>query len=402
MGDKTIRVLVCGGGNGAHTISAYASSLPDVEVKVMTLFQDEAERWRNILGKDDILINAVYQDGSTGEIRGKPKLITNDPSAAMEGVDAVFFVVPAFAHQQYFDAIMPYMKENTVIVGMPGQAGFEFQALHCLKDKAAHCAVISLDTLPWACRLQEFARVVQILGFKFTIGASLIKGEGKYKMEPISLLQHCIGPMPVIKKADNYLAVNLNGRSMIHPPVLYARWKDWDGVPLSEPPLIYQGMRDEEADCLSQLSDEIMETAAEIGRKRPKLDMTECIHIFDWLKQYYSKQITDFTNLKTAFCTNKAYDGLTHPMKKVEDGYVPDFSYRYTSEDVPFGVVVMKGIAEIAGVKTPVMDKVIAWAQEKLGKEYIVGTELKGKDVGSTRAPGAYGFKTLDDLCKHI
>ena len=266
MGHKTIRVLVCGCGNGGHTLSAYASSLPDVEVKVLSLSGGRAEKWRNILGNDDILINAIYQDGSTGEIRGKPKLITNDPSAAMEGVDAVFFVVPAFAHQKYFDAIMPYVKENTVIVGMPGQAGFEFQALHCLKDKADHCAVINLDTLPWACRLQEFARAVQILGFKYTISASLIKSERTYKMEPISLLQHCIGPRTVIKKVANYLNVNLRGSSIMHPPVLYARWKDWDGVPLPEPPLFYQGMRDEEAECLSQLSDEIVETATEIGR----------------------------------------------------------------------------------------------------------------------------------------
>ena len=125
------------------------------------------------------------------------------------------------------------------------------------------------------------------------------------------------------------------------------------------------------------------------------MDMSECLHMFDCLKQYHSEQITDFVNLKTAFCTNKAYDGLRHPMKT--PGYVPDFSYRYIAEDVPFALVVMKGIAEIVGVKTPVMDKVIAWAQKKLGKEYIVGSELKGKDVGSTRAPGAYGFKTLDD-----
>ena len=399
---KPIKLLICGGGNGSHTISAYASSLPDVEVKVMSLFKDEAERWRNTLGDDDIVINATYQDGSTGEIRGKPKLITNDPAVAMEGVDAVFFVVPAFAHQEYFDAIIPYLKENTIIVGMPGQAGFEFQALHCLKGLADKCAVISLDTLPWACRLIEFGRCVQILGFKFTVGASLIKGKGTYKMEPISLVQHTLGPMPVIKKANNYLAVNLNSRGMIHPPVLYGRWKDWDGVPLETPPLIYQGMTENEANCLSQLSDEIMETAKEIGKQRPELDMSEVIHILDWLKQYYSKQISDFTNLQTSFRTNKAYDGLVHPMKKVEGGYVPDFSYRYTSEDVPFGVVVIKGISEIAGVKTPVMDTVIAWTQEKLGKEYIVGSELKGRDIGSTRAPGAYGFKTLDDLCKHV
>ena len=109
--------------------------------------------------------------------------------------------------------------------------------------------------------------------------------------------------------------------------------------------------------------------------------------------------MSDSTNLMRAMQTNKAYDGLVHPMKETDDGLlVPDFTYRYTREDVPYGLVIMKGIAEIAGVRTPTIDEVITWAQGKLDKEYIVGSELKGKDVTSTRAPQSYNFKTLDDL----
>lgn len=89
-------------------------------------------------------------------------------------------------------------------------------------------------------------------------------------------------------------------------------------------------------------------------------------------------------------------------MKQVEGGLVPDFNNRYLSEDVPFGFVVLKGIAECVDVKTPVMDEIIHWAQKKLGKEYLIGSQLKGKDVPSTRAPQAYGFTSLEDLCKTL
>jgi hypothetical protein len=44
--------------------------------------------------------------------------------------------------------------------------------------------------------------------------------------------------------------------------------------------------------------------------------------------------------------------------------------------------------------------QVLAWAQGIIGKEYLVGKELKGKDVTSSRAPQAYGYKTLQDLLK--
>ena len=76
--------------------------------------------------------------------------------------------------------------------------------------------------------------------------------------------------------------------------------------------------------------------------------------------------------------------------------FVPDFAHRYLTEDVPYGLVVIRGIAEIVQVDTPTIDKVLLWAQEKIGKEYLVGSKLQGKDVPSTRAPQRYGLNTLD------
>ena len=47
-------------------------------------------------------------------------------------------------------------------------------------------------------------------------------------------------------------------------------------------------------------------------------------------------------------------------MNETEDGkFVPNFKFRYLWEDVPFGMAVIKGIATIAGVQTPNIDKVI-------------------------------------------
>ena len=77
---------------------------------------------------------------------------------------------------------------------------------------------------------------------------------------------------------------------------------------------------------------------------------------------------------------------------------MPNFSHRYLNDDVPYGLVAMRGIATIAGVTTPHMDKVITWAQKQLGKEYLVEGELKGRDIHSTRCPQRYGLHTLDKI----
>lgn len=398
----TLKVLCCGGGNGAHTFAATASAIDGIEVNVMTLFADEAERWAKALGDDCIVADVTFNDGSKGVIKGKPKLITKDPQTAMEGVDAVFFIVPAFAHQEYFSAIAKYLKPNTTIVGMPGQAGFEFQALHCLGKLADSCAIICLESLPWATRISEFGRKVQLLGIKESLGISYIPGKGNYKMDPIKLAQSVLGEKPVLVKANNYIAVNLMAGSIMHPPIMYGQWKDWDGKPIDKAPLFYQGVDDYQEKLLIQVSEEILDAAKEIQRRRPDLDMSEVPHVVDWYLVNYVEQTKDKSSLQSCLKTNSAYDGLNHPMKQVEGGLVPDFNNRYLSEDVPFGFVVLKGIAECVDVKTPVMDEIIHWAQKKLGKEYLIGSQLKGKDVPSTRAPQAYGFTSLEDLCKTL
>ena len=53
------------------------------------------------------------------QINGKPNLVTKDASQAIPGANMIIFCVPAFAHEQYFRAIEPYIQPNTVIVDFP-------------------------------------------------------------------------------------------------------------------------------------------------------------------------------------------------------------------------------------------------------------------------------------------
>ena len=62
----------------------------------------------------------------------------------------------------------------------------------------------------------------------------------------------------------------------------------------------------------------------------------------------------------------------------------------------------IRGIAEIAQVDTPTIDKVLLWAQEKMGKECIVGSKLQGKDKKSKLAPQRYGLTTLNAILGRV
>merc|ERR1712137_723056 len=112
----------------------------------------------------------------------------------------------------------------------------------------------------------------------------------------------------------------------------------------------------------------------------------------DAMMFYYGDMIEDSSTLKTCFTTNTGYIGLRTPMKCVgENKYIPLFEQRYFTEDIPYGLCLVKGVADLVDVAVPTIDKLILWAQAHLGKEFIVQGKLKGKDVATcSTAPQAF------------
>ncbi|XP_064621830.1 octopine dehydrogenase-like [Lineus longissimus] len=394
----SLKVCVCGGGNGAHTLSGLSASREGVEVRVLTLFADEAERWTKAMEEvGGLTVLVTEKDGTTTEIKSKPHIVTKDPKIAVTGADVIILTVPAFAHEGYFKAMVPYIQDSALLVGLPGQAGFEFQCRDILGTKAAAISILTFETLPWACRIKEFGKVVEVLGTKAVIAAALVKGTAETK-DPLSTLQMLLGAEPKLRLAKHFLEMLIMNHSFIHPCIMNGEWKNWDGKPVAQPPLFYQGISKEVANMLMSCSDECEAVAKAIMAASPKDDLSDVKSIYQWYCEYYGEDIVDNRDQYHCMRTNKSYKGLVHPTKAVEGGFVPDFTNRYLTEDVPMGVVVFKGLALAAGVPTPNHDKLIYWAQEKIGKEYLVNGQLTGKDVASTRCPQRYGFNTLSAI----
>jgi hypothetical protein len=221
----------------------------------------------------------------------------------------------------------------------------------------------------------------------------------------LDLLQNLIGPLPVLKPACNFLAVTLmNINSVWHPTISHSFYRNWDGKPFEEPPLFYCGADEYTGETLAKVSDEVLNIRTKIQEKHPELDLSSLHHVRDWMLTSYGDDIGDKTNIHTMLISNKGYRGLTHPTRKnEEDGkttYMPDFKYRYFTEDIPMGLCVTRGIAELAGVPTPYMDMVISWCQSVMDKEYLVNGKFVGKDISGTRSPQAYGFSDLDEFLR--
>ena len=101
------KVVICGGGNAAHVFTAFAASKPTNEVHLLSLYKTEAKDFETALSKTEEKVITVDITQDKSQIKAKPISCTNDPKC-LANTDLVILSLPAFAHNQYLQAI----KEN--------------------------------------------------------------------------------------------------------------------------------------------------------------------------------------------------------------------------------------------------------------------------------------------------
>lgn len=396
---KPLKVTICGGGKSAHVMSVLAAAQEDMEVSVLILYKDEAERWSKAIDNNNMTLTIKGSNGhSSRDIQAKPCCVTKDPNEVVPGSDIVIFTVASFAHEDYMKAISQHLNKKAVLVGFPGQAGFEYMCRSYLGDLCDQITIMNFEISPWICKVLNYGQSVEITRISKVINGSILRGKAIPRKPALMTLQMIVGNEPMLKQAKHFVEIMFASYSFLHPCIMFGKWKDWDGKPIDTEPLFYEGIDESTAQLIENCSKEYQDVAHGISAQRPDVDFSEFQDIFKWLLEYYKDDLADTTSLINALRTNKYYTGLTHFMVKEKDKFKPDFNCRYLTEDIPCGVAVVKGIADIVGVETPTCDQIIEWAQDKLNKKYLAEGKLAGSDVNETRAPQRFGLITVDEI----
>lgn len=398
------KVLLCGGGNAVHVLASYIGSLPEAKVCILSLYPGESERLQEAVDSSENGIQCTRNDGLP--VYGKPALISNDPSEVTPDSDVIIMALPAAFHEMYLKKLKPHLKHGVLIGAMPGQSGLDLCMRHVLGEKVCSAAnLFGFETLPWACRIKEYGKRVEVLGTKAEVSVSVVPCKENSVGSVIETIQHLIGPEPVLKPSGSLLVTTLANVNIVHPTISYGFYRDKNLTePFDSPPIFYQGVDERTGDMLTKISDEVLRIRDCLSARYAGLDLSSVVHLRDFMLKCYSDYIEDKTSVTTMLQTSRAHAGLCHPVREVKVGnatkYLPDFGYRYFTEDLPCGMLVIRGIAELSGVATPVLDEVIAWCQKVMGMEFLVDGKLRGRDVGRTRCPQAYGYTDLDTFMR--
>lgn len=419
---RALRVLICGGGNAAHVFLGELAARGH-RPTLLSTWPAEAEKLaqNNLTGDGFVEVRGWEFDGDKlGTMRGKPVSIVGSVAEAFaprdsfgdcERFDCVVLALPAFAHQSYLDELAPFLKRMPedsgrfppVLMAAVAQGGFDMAARAALESARVDRSVViaGLETLPWACRLVEPGRRADVLGTKSAVDAAIAMHPdpdrdilARHTPPALEMMQTVVGPAPTLRLASGFLGVSLmNINSFWHPTLMWHRWKEWDGQETFDaPPMLYEDAPDDLA-C-DEMSRETADVVAALRRRYgdrllDTLDSAKSVRRW-FLDSYGDEPELDTDSTASMMRTNPAYRGLTHPMRPAsdrDDRLVPDFSHRYLTEDVPFGLVVTRGVAELVGVPTPTIDTIISWAQKVSGRTYLIEREMN-KPGGELSHPG--------------
>jgi hypothetical protein len=389
------RLTICGSGNGAHALAVVASQHHDGDIDWLIGSEEKAELLRRRVSATGLQ--------STGVITGtahRLRTISADPAEVIPDADMVLIVVPAFAHAAVLRRIAAYLGETTTIGCLPTRGGFEFEAAQFVpSDGRTRRRIFGLQTLPWSTRVVTPGEVVNIGAAKGEVVlAALPAGRAAADLAaPLSaLLETKVVP------AESFLALTLgNPGQYIHPGLMYGHFRSYDGEEYDSGniPMFYADATDEMGRIVEGLSDDAIRIARAIEAfSGHALDLGGVIPVHEWLRRSYAQVTADLSSVATCFRTGPIQARKT-PMVEVRPGsFVPDFAYRYLSEDVPYGLAVTKAVGELAEVETPTIDEVVTWAQSVTGQVYLVGGRLAGPAAGGLPIPQNHGISSLRDL----
>jgi len=388
-------ITICGSGNATHAMIPIIQSNFKGQINLFFRYQHKVDIFKKLIDEKRCITAIIGQE----KLYGRPDKVSRFPEDVCQDADLILLPLPAFAHEPTISQIASFLKEEAIIGTIPARSGFEYSTLKILKEaNREKVKIFGLQTLPWACRTREYASKVEILGTKDVVGLAAYPPETASALS--SFLTHLLNlnivPLP------NMLTLSLaNIGQIVHPGIMYGLFKgnETRKYKKEEIPLFYQGVTREIAQILEEISKEILILTEELKKRYENIDLTNVLSLKEWLITSYKNSIVDKSTLETCFVTNSAYQGLRAPMREVENGYfLPDFQSRYLTEDVPYGLVVTRAIAQLAEVKIPVIDEIILTVSKWMGREYLVNGYLKGRDIKETRIPQNYGINCLEEL----
>ncbi len=334
------KICICGGGCTGHVMAGYLSANKKAVMNVLT-----SRPW---MWSKELTIN--LPDG--GKIFGRLDKVSDNPEDVVADCDIVLLCLPGFAIKDELMKIKPFVRPGTFVGSVFSSTGFFFEAMKLFDDDIF---LFGFQRVPFISRIAEYGKEANLMGFKNSLNIAVENASDKesFRKDIETMLD-----VPVTLLKNYYEASFTNSNPILHPARLYSMFGKWhEGEVFDHNIAFYE----EWDDTASQL---LIDMDAEFFRMNAMLPVRK--DYLPTLLDYYES--TDAQSLTRKISSIQGFKGIMSPMKKVAEGWVPDFKSRYFTEDFPFGLRYIYEKARSLGVETPVIGKVYEWGMNMYEK----------------------------------
>jgi len=366
---------ICGGGNIAHSLIGLLGSNSEHKIRLLTR---KPEKWDN-------QIRVINREGN--DLIGEIDLISDDPALLIPECDLIILALPSQARACLIKQIAPFVSKDTWIGSFPGMGNFELICHKYLPLKEKNIRVFASQRVPCIARVSEYGKEVIMTSKKDSMAVASLKpslvGEISNLLSP--LLDMKILPL------NNFLEVTLStSNPILHPARMYALFKDIKVDDVWEKnPTFYESWNLESSEILIKMDKEVHQLLEEIP--------FNLSGIKPLLEHYDSTNAAELTHKLGSI---QAFKGLLSPMKQIGSGFKVDLESRYFIEDISYGLILIKDIAQLFSISTPTIDEVIYWAQSLLNKEYLIDGVLEGKDSNELLLHQSFSISNTKEFLK--
>jgi opine dehydrogenase len=361
-------VCVCGGGSLAHALAAVFGADPQNEVRVLTR---QPRRWGSV-------VRAIYLDRA--EIVGRIAIASDKPEI-VEGSDVVVLAVPQVGIDSTLRVIRPHVTKKMWLGAMPGYGGIDWRVRALLGGATPF---FGLQRVPYVRKTIAYGECVWISGIRPKLFVAAIPATRT--VEARALVEELLG-IPT-KPLSSYLAINLTTTNpTFHPARIYALFRGRDvNESFDQITQFYEDWDDAASEIFLALDKELHFIARALPGGVEGLMGIEA--------HYGVRTAPDLTKRIRAI---RALRDRPVPLRLWRGRLIADLDHPSFSEDIPFGLLPIRGIAEVASVKTPVMDSIILWAGRWLGQQFI-DTAGSLVTAGSFPTPRRFGLNTPEAI----
>lgn len=334
------RICICGGGSLGHVIAGYMAAKEGVQVNVLT---QRPDCWNST-----IQIHTPEQR----VIEGNLFLVTDNAELALKDCSIVLLCLPGYAVREQLEKIKHYVGRETYVGTVFSSTGFFFDALDILGEDVP---LWGFQRSPFIARTKKYGESANLLGYKTGHNIAVERCADK---EGFRARVEYLFDVPVRLLKNYYEASLTNSNPLLHTSRLYTMFGgENEGRVFPRMILFYEEWTKESAQLLIDMDEEFF-------RLLEVLPVSE--GYLPRILDYYES--TDAGSLAMKLSSIQGFKGINSPMKEVEEGWVPDFSSRYFTEDFPFGLRYIWKLAHEKGIDVPNIDKVYEWGMSKIGR----------------------------------